>query len=162
SIIPPWAHEGGKKALVARLRDPADRAKIKADILRGIPGWYNHYTAVGGDWSRMLLSARLSEKNARFQGKTMDVVLKDKAPALATKPAPLARSPDSRAEENGSVSTISAHHTEADMNRALVQPWCSIGSDGSALAIEGPLRKGHPHPRNFGTFPRLLGVYVRQ
>jgi N-acyl-D-aspartate/D-glutamate deacylase len=48
------------------------------------------------------------------------------------------------------------------MNRALVQPWCSIGSDGSALAIEGPLRKGHPHPRNFGTFPRLLGVYVRQ
>ena len=47
------------------------------------------------------------------------------------------------------------------MNLALVQPWCSIGSDGSALAIEGPLRRGHPHPRSFGTFPRILGEYVR-
>jgi N-acyl-D-aspartate/D-glutamate deacylase len=48
------------------------------------------------------------------------------------------------------------------MNLAMRQPWCSIGSDGSALAIEGPLRRGHPHPRNFGTFPRVLGVYVRE
>jgi len=48
------------------------------------------------------------------------------------------------------------------MNLALAQPWCSIGSDGSALALEGPLRRGHPHPRNFGTFPRVLGVYVRE
>jgi N-acyl-D-amino-acid deacylase len=43
-----------------------------------------------------------------------------------------------------------------------VQPWCSIGSDGLALAVEGPLRRGHPHPRSFGTFPRVLGVYVRE
>ena len=48
------------------------------------------------------------------------------------------------------------------MNLALSQPWCSIGSDGSALATEGPLRRGHPHPRSFGTFPRVLGVYVRE
>jgi N-acyl-D-aspartate/D-glutamate deacylase len=48
------------------------------------------------------------------------------------------------------------------MNLALVQPWCSIGSDGSAHAIEGPLRRGMPHPRSFGTFPRILGVYVRE
>ena len=48
------------------------------------------------------------------------------------------------------------------MNLALQQPWCSIGSDGSAFALEGPLRRGHPHPRNFGTFPRVLGVYVRE
>ena len=48
------------------------------------------------------------------------------------------------------------------MNLALSQPWCSIGSDGSALAIEGPLRRGNPHPRSFGTFPRVLGVYVRE
>ncbi len=47
------------------------------------------------------------------------------------------------------------------MNLALVQPWCSIGSDGLALATEGPLRRGNPHPRSFGTFPRVLGVYVR-
>ena len=47
------------------------------------------------------------------------------------------------------------------MNCALVQPWCSIGSDGLALAVAGPLRSGHPHPRSFGTFPRVLGVYAR-
>jgi N-acyl-D-aspartate/D-glutamate deacylase len=48
------------------------------------------------------------------------------------------------------------------MRLALSQPWCSIGSDGSAYAIDGPLRRGNPHPRNFGTFPRVLGVYVRE
>ena len=50
----------------------------------------------------------------------------------------------------------------SSMNAALAQPWCSIGSDGSALATEGVLRRGNPHPRNFGTFPRVLGVYVRE
>ncbi len=64
-------------------------------------------------------------------------------------------------EEGGSVPTVYDHHTEKDMNLALVQPWCSIGSDGPALAVEGPLRRGNPHPRSFGTFPRVLGVYVR-
>ena len=48
------------------------------------------------------------------------------------------------------------------MNLALAQPWCSVGSDGSAYAVEGPLRRGNPHPRSFGTFPRVLGVYVRE
>jgi N-acyl-D-aspartate/D-glutamate deacylase len=48
------------------------------------------------------------------------------------------------------------------MQMALEQPWCSIGSDGSAYAVEGPLRRGNPHPRNFGTFPRVLGLYVRE
>src|SRR5205085_3261212 len=65
-------------------------------------------------------------------------------------------------ETGGSVPTVYEHHTERDMNLALVQPWCSIGSDGSAYAVEGPLRRGNPHPRNFGTFPRVLGVYVRE
>jgi N-acyl-D-aspartate/D-glutamate deacylase len=65
-------------------------------------------------------------------------------------------------EEEGSIPTVYAHHTEEDMNLALVQPWCSIGSDGSALSLEGPLKRGNPHPRNFGTFPRVLGVYVRE
>jgi hypothetical protein len=65
-------------------------------------------------------------------------------------------------EEDGSVGIVYAHHTEEDMNLAMRQPWCSIGSDGSALSIEGPLRRGNPHPRNFGTFPRVLGEYVRE
>jgi N-acyl-D-aspartate/D-glutamate deacylase len=54
------------------------------------------------------------------------------------------------------------HENCNNMNLAMLQPWCSIGSDGSAYATEGPLRRGNPHPRGFGTFPRVLGVYVRR
>jgi N-acyl-D-aspartate/D-glutamate deacylase len=166
TIIPPWAHEGGKRDLIARLKDPEARTRLKREIRNGLPGWYNHYTAVGGDWSRMLISARLSAANRQFQGMTMDRVLAERAKARSKSqepPAdPLDELFDFLVEEGGSVGTIYAHHTEPDMNLALVQPWCSIGSDGSAFAIEGPLRRGHPHPRNFGTFPRVLGVYVRE
>jgi N-acyl-D-amino-acid deacylase len=162
SIIPPWGHEGGREAMLARLKDPEARARLKRDILSGLPGWYNHYLAVGGDWSRMQISARLSEKNRRFEGQTMDRVLAGRAEGRSPAPDALDGLFDLLLEEEGSVGTIYAHHTEADMNLALVQPWCSIGSDGSALATEGPLRRGHPHPRSFGTFPRVLGVYVRE
>jgi len=157
SIIPPWAHEGGRSEMLARLKDPAQRAKLKQDIRNGLPGWYNHYTAVGGDWSRMLVSA-----NNAYQGQTMDLVIARKSEETKPPPDSLDLLFDLLIEQDGSVSTVYAHHTEEDMNLALVQPWCSIGSDGSAFAIEGLLRRGHPHPRNFGTFPRVLGVYVRE
>jgi N-acyl-D-aspartate/D-glutamate deacylase len=161
SIIPPWAHQGGKAELIARLKDRGCRDRLKQDIRAGLPGWYNHYTAVGGDWSRMLISANLSAANRQYQGQTMDTILAARAAGQTPAPDPLDGLFDFLIAENGSISTIYAHHTEADMNLALVQPWCSIGSDGSALAIEGPLRRGHPHPRSFGTFARVLGEYVR-
>ncbi|MBT4693768.1 MAG: D-aminoacylase [Planctomycetaceae bacterium] len=153
SIIPPWAHEGGTKRLLERLETPADRKRIHHDIINGVNDWYNHYTAVGGDWSRMLISG-----NHQFRGLTMDRVFmlrgdpKDKVDDLLS----------ILQENGGGISTVFAHHTEKDMNYVLQKPWCSIGSDGSAYAIEGPLRVGNPHPRNFGTFPRVLGKYVRQ
>ena len=156
SIIPPWAHEGGTAELLKRLKDPSLRSKLKRDINEGLPGWYNHYTAVGKDWSRMLISA-----NNTFKGLTMDRVLDIR---LKNKPAadPLDELFAFLIEQNGSVGTVYAHHTEKDMTFALKQPWCSVGSDGSAYAISGRLRRGNPHPRNFGTFPRVLGVYVRE
>ncbi|WP_169977319.1 N-acyl-D-amino-acid deacylase family protein [Tautonia rosea] len=162
SIIPPWAHEGGRDALLTRLADPEIRPRLKQDILKGIPGWYNHYLAVGGDWSRMLISERLSPTNARFEGQTMDVILAGLAADRQPAPDALDLLFDFLIAENGSIGCIYAHHTDEDMTLALRQPWCSVGSDGSALAISGPLRRGHPHPRNFGTFPRVLGVYVRE
>jgi N-acyl-D-aspartate/D-glutamate deacylase len=157
SIIPPWAHEGGRTELLARLKDPAQRAKLKQDVRSGLPGWYNHYTAVGGDWSRMLISA-----NNPYKGQTMDRVIARKSEGKTPTPDPLDVLFDLLIEQDGSVSTVYAHHTEEDMNLALIQPWCSIGSDGSAYATEGLLRRGYPHPRNFGTFPRVLGVYARE
>src|SRR5213593_4596200 len=157
SIIPPWAHEGGRSNLLARLKDPAQRPRLKQDIRMGVPGWYNHYTAVGGDWRRMLISA-----NNPYKGLTMDRVIAMKSEGKTPPPDPLDILLDLVIEQNGSVSTVYAHHTEEDMNLALSQPWCSIGSDGSALATEGVLRRGNPHPRSFGTFARVLGVYVRE
>ncbi|HEU0008464.1 MAG TPA: D-aminoacylase, partial [Verrucomicrobiae bacterium] len=157
SIIPPWAHEGGRSNLLARLKDPAQRPKLKHDIRERVAGWYNHYTAVGGDWRRMLISA-----NNRYKGLTMDRVIEMRSEGQSPPPDPLDVLFDLLIEQDGSVSTVYAHHTEEDMNLALSQPWCSIGSDGSALAAEGPLRRGNPHPRNFGTFPRVLGIYARE
>jgi N-acyl-D-amino-acid deacylase len=161
SIIPPWAHEGGTARLIDRLKNPSLRDRLKNDIRNGLPGWYNHYTAVGNDWSRMLVSARLSAASKGLEGQTMDTIIASKSKGREPAPDPLDVLFEFLIEENGSISTIYAHHTESDMNLALVQPWCSIGSDGSALAITGPLWRGHPHPRNFGTFPRVLGEYVR-
>jgi N-acyl-D-amino-acid deacylase len=161
TIIPPWAHEGGRAQMIARLKDRTQRDRLKHDIRTAVPGWYNHYTAVGGDWSRMLISGHLSTANQRFEGQTMDRIIAAKSADLKSVADPLDILFDFLVDENGAISTIYAHHTENDMNLALVQPWCSVGSDGSALAIDGPLRRGHPHPRNFGTFPRILGEYVR-
>lgn len=64
-------------------------------------------------------------------------------------------------DDQGSVPTIYFHHSEQDMEYALQQPFVSVGSDGTAGKIQGPLATGHPHPRDYGTFPRVLGRYVR-
>lgn len=156
SIIPPWAHEGGNEKLLERLASDTDRVRLKIDIENGLKDWYNHYTAVGKDWSRMLVA-----EPGDYRGQTMDQVLAQKRAAGATGDN-LDILFDLLIEHNGGVSTVYAHHEERDMNLALSQPWCSVGSDGYALATSGVLREGNPHPRSFGTFPRVLGVYVRE
>ncbi len=156
SIIPPWAHEGGTDKLLERLADAEQRAKMKVDIENGLENWYNHYTAVGKDWSRMLIA-----EPGDYRGQTMDQVLKQKQ-ASGAQGDNLDILFDLLIEHRGGVSTVYAHHEERDMNLALSQPWCSVGSDGYALATSGVLREGNPHPRSFGTFPRVLGVYVRE
>jgi N-acyl-D-aspartate/D-glutamate deacylase len=65
-------------------------------------------------------------------------------------------------EENGTVPTVFFHHSEDDMQLVMKQPWTSIGSDGAALSVNGPTGQSHPHPRYYGTFPRVLGRYVRE
>jgi N-acyl-D-aspartate/D-glutamate deacylase len=105
----------------------------------------------------MLVSGR-----GQFEGLTMDRVIALKSKGKTPPPDPLDVLFDVLIGEEGSVPTVYAHHDEKDMTLVLAQPWCSIGSDGSAYATEGPLRRGNPHPRNFGTFPRVLGVYVRE
>src|ERR1044072_7051008 len=65
-------------------------------------------------------------------------------------------------EENGSVPTVFFHHAEEDMQKVMRQPWTSIGSAGTAVSIDGPPGRSRPHPRYYGTFPRVLGRYVRE
>jgi N-acyl-D-amino-acid deacylase len=157
SIIPPWAHEGGSKAMIQRLKDPALRSRLEKEILNGIPGsdWYNHYTATGG-WDGMLLVTLRNPKYKQFQGKRMNEVIK------AMDKPPLDALFELLVENDGSVPTVYFHHAEEDMRYALKQPFVSIGSDGTAVKNEGPLAAGHPHPRYYGTFPRVLGRYVRE
>ncbi|HEX2489157.1 MAG TPA: D-aminoacylase [Blastocatellia bacterium] len=157
SIIPPWAHEGGAGAMIQRLKDPSLRSRLESEILNGIPGsdWYNHYTATGG-WEGMLLVTLRNPKYKQFEGKRMSEVIK-----AAGKP-PLDVLFELLTENDGSVPTVYFHHAEDDMRYALKQPFVSIGSDGSAVKIEGPLAAGNPHPRYYGTFPRVLGRYVRE
>ncbi len=157
SIIPPWAHEGGSKALIARLKDSSLRPRLEKEILNGIPNsdWYNHYTATGG-WDGMLLVTFRNPKYKQFQGKRMSEVIQ-----TIGKP-PLDVLFELLTENDGSVPTVYFHHAEEDMRYALKQPFVSIGSDGTAVKTEGPLAASHPHPRYYGTFPRVLGRYVRE
>jgi N-acyl-D-aspartate/D-glutamate deacylase len=155
AIIPPWAHDGGNAEMLKRLRDPEMRARMKKDILNGLPNWYNHYLAVG-DWDGMLLVSMRHEKNKPFIGKRMSELIK------ARGGDPVEVLFDVLLEENGSVGTVYFHHTEKDMQYALKQPFTSVGSDGSAMSPEGARGGSNPHPRSYGTFPRVLGRYVRE
>lgn len=143
--------------MIQRLKDPALRPRLENEILHGIPGshWYDHYTATGG-WDGMLLVSLSNPKCKHFEGQRMNEVIRE----VGGNPIDVLFS---LLENNGgSVPTIYFHHSEEDMKYALKQPFVSIGSDGAALKTTGPLSGGHPHPRDYGTFPRVLGRYVRE
>ena len=156
SIIPPWAVDGGRDQMIARLKNPALRPRLRREILNGLPGWYNHYLATGDGWGGMILVTLRNDKNKASQGKRMSELIA----ARGGNPADVLM--DVLIEENGSVPTVFFHHSEPDMQLVMKQPWTSIGSDGGALSVDGPTSHTHPHPRYFGTFPRVLGRYVRE
>jgi len=156
SIVPPWAHDGGREKMLERLRDPAARKRMREEVMNGLPNWYNHYLATGDGWGGMILVSLRNERNKPFQGKRMS----DLIAARGGHPADVLF--DVLIEENGSVPTVFFHHSEADMQLIMRQPWTSIGSDGSAVNPDGPTGRTHPHPRYYGTFPRVLGRYVRE
>jgi len=156
SIVPPWAHDGGREKMLERLGDPAARNRMRDEVMNGLPNWYNHYLATGDGWGGMILVSLKHERNTPFQGRRMSELIA----ARGGHPADVLF--DVLIEENGSVPTVFFHHSEADMQLILQQPWTSIGSDGSAVNPDGPTGRTHPHPRYYGTFPRVLGRYVRE
>ena len=156
SIVPPWAHDGGREKMLERLKDPATRKRMRDEVMNGLPNWYNHYLATGDGWGGMILVSLRHERNKPFQGKRMSELIA----ARGGHPADVLF--DVLLEEKGSVPAVFFHHSEADMQLIMQQPWTSIGSDGSAVNPDGPTGRSHPHPRYYGTFPRVLGRYVRE
>ena len=164
ATIPPWAQDGGTERLIARLKDPKERARIRREMENTNPSWESRYQSAG-TWQNVQLAAI-----GRTRGGTNDAVspnrkYEGKRVAEAAKEAgkdPFDFVFDLLIDERGSVGCVYFIIDEADLALAMKQPWVAIGSDGSALAVEGPLRAGVPHPRNFGTFPRVLGRYVRE
>jgi N-acyl-D-aspartate/D-glutamate deacylase len=155
SIIPPWAHEGGRDEMLKRLKDPKLTERIRQEVLNGIPGsnWYNHFTATGTP-EGMLLVSLSNPAYKKYEGKRLSDIVKD----FGGQPVDVLFKV--LLDNNGSIPTVYFHHSEDDMRFALKQPFVSIGSDGTAVSAES--RRGNPHPRYYGTFPRILGRYVRE
>ncbi|HHY93594.1 MAG TPA: D-aminoacylase [Firmicutes bacterium] len=152
SYLPTWALEGGIPALLERLGREEYRARIREQMRRDL---YE-----GNDppqvWEEFMISRVHGEKPHPWEGKTLAEI------AAARGQDPYETVFDVLLEGRGLVSVIRFETTEGELATLLRHPLSVIGSDGSALACEGPLAAGHPHPRNFGTFPRVLARYVRE
>lgn len=154
-LLPPWALEGGVDKTMDRLRDPQLRARMKQDIENGLAGWHDNKVQQSGGWQGVVIGGTQTGKNPTLAGKTLEELgrVRGKDPANAFF--------DLLLEEHGQLMCILFMMNEKDVQTALRQPWIDIASDGSSLSTEGLLAAGHPHPRHFGTFPRILGHYVR-
>jgi N-acyl-D-amino-acid deacylase len=157
--IPPWAHEGGGAKLAERLKDPETRAKIRKEMDDPHPTWENRLISAGS-WHNVQIAsvparAGLESGYKRYEGMRVD----DAAKEAGKDPYDFVF--EMLIANRGAVGCVWYIIDESDLRLAMRQPWVSIGSDGSALATSGPLRSGVPHPRSFGTFPRVLGRYVR-
>lgn len=145
AILPTWVQAGGTDSMLARLRDPALRDRIRADTT--------------GEWwqpaSRILINSVRTDSLRKYQGKRLDEIgrLRNQDPYDAAY--------DILLSDRGSTSAIYFAMSEDDVRLGMRQPWVSVGQDAGATtpAADG---QGRGHPRGFGTFPRILGRYVRE
>jgi N-acyl-D-amino-acid deacylase len=155
AFVPPWASDGGTVKLVERLKDPAARRRIRRDMLTPGGGWDNEWQEIPGP-SSVLIGVVQNPALESYLGKTLAQVA-----ALRHTDAITALL-DVLAEDAGYTSVAVFGMSEPDITLALRQPWVSIDNDSQGTAPDGPLGKEHPHPRAYGTFPRILRKYVRE
>jgi N-acyl-D-amino-acid deacylase len=155
AVIPPWAHDGGDKKLIERLKDPAMRARIRQEMETPSSQWNNEWQQVKGPES-FVLSAVQNPKLIPLQGKSIAEIAK-----LWNKD-PIDTVFDILIEDEAFTMVGMFIMDEPDVALALRQPWVSICNDSQGSALDGVLGKEHPHPRAFGTFPRILRKYVRE
>ena len=155
AFVPPWAHDGGSARLVERLKDPAMRARIRKDMLTPTAAWDNEWDEVSGP-EGILVGVTHNPALHPLQGKTIAAIAKSRGTD------PIDTLLDVLAEDNGATECAVFGMNEPDVALALVQPWVSINNDSSGTATDGMLGEEHPHPRAYGTFPRILRKYVRE
>jgi len=155
AFIPQWAHDGGTAKMVERLKDPAIRARIRKDMLTPSDDWDNEWQEIPGPQA-VLICVVHNPKLLALQGKRLSEVAqlwnKDPMDALF----------DLLIEDDGFTSVAVFGMSEPDVTLALQQPWMAINNDSSGASLEGILGQEHPHPRAYGTFPRILRKYVRE
>ena len=147
-LFPLWAREGTTEDFVARLKDPGLDARLRAELAAE--------EKERGTWATVLISSVETEANRAFEGLSVP-----EASARAGK-APYEFMRDLLVEEKGRVGMISFYGHEDVLERILAHPLVGVGADAEAVAPAGPLARGKPHPRYYGTFPRVLGRYVRE
>jgi N-acyl-D-amino-acid deacylase len=152
--LPPWTEDGGYPALFKRLRDPATREKIKAEVQKPTGAWENLYLDAGGP-EHILLAEFRSEKLKPLTGKTLAEVARMRGKD------PIDTAMDLIAEDESRIGTLYFIISEDNVKKELTKPWISFGSDEASQAPEGVFLKSNPHPRAYGNFARVLGKYVR-
>jgi N-acyl-D-amino-acid deacylase len=153
AFVPPWAHDGGDAAMVARIHDPAQRARIR-DAIEHDTGWDNEWLQVEGPAS-FLLTSTTNPGLQPLLGKSLAEI------AAAQHKDPIDCALDLIAADPA-LNIAMFVMSEPDVALALKQPWVSIVNDTSGTSIDGVLGRDHPHPRAYGTFPRILRKYVRE
>ena len=154
ACLPPWTEDGGYPALFKRLRDPATREKIKAEVSKDSDAWENLYIAAGSP-DKIFLVGFKSEKLKPLTGRSLAEVAKMRGKD------PIDTLMDLIAEDESRVGTIYFVMSEENVKKEIAKPWISFGSDESSQAPEGVFLKSNPHPRAYGNFARVLGKYVR-
>jgi N-acyl-D-aspartate/D-glutamate deacylase len=153
--LPPKYLEGTADQVMSRLKDPKARTEIREAIDKGLPGWVNNEVRDCGGWHGVMLAGCQRPENKKYEGQRMDEVARmmgqDPVNALC----------DLLIAEHATPMAIYFSMSEADVELAMQQPWVGIGSDGAAVNPSMAFM-GRPHPRFYGTFPRVLGVYVRE
>ena len=155
TLLPPWVHAGGLQALVARLKEPSVRARIVKDVNRGIPGWENWIKDAG--FEAIYIASVKTEKWRDMEGKSIRDIARltggaDEWETLF----------ELLIDESGEVAMTVELMGEDDIRRIMAARYTMIGTDAWGVNPAGVLGHGKPHPRYYGTYPRILGKYVRE